>query len=150
MLGLSFLTANGPADAQTSSSSCFSCSGRCEGQICQNVCHPGVLQLLDDQCNPHHMLISSVPGPRGGWMGYADPPVCPAALSQLHASSLKVVGFVVRQLSRERGRAARPPQLPSCPRDGAHGLCWAPAGALETYTLFPWTPHCAYLHRLFV
>jgi len=112
------LTQNGPADPQPTSLSCFLCSGTHSCQIHQDVHHLGVLQCLDGQCNPHHTLISSVLVPRGGWVGYANPPVCPALLSQLHTSSLEVVGLEVRHPA-STGRAERGEDLwgPPCAHD---------------------------------
>lgn len=63
-------------------------------------------------------------------MGYTDPPDCPAALSQLHGSSLEVMGFEVRCPANtgqeERGEELWGP-LPShlTFRMGHMGLCCA-------------------------
>lgn len=46
-------------------------------------------------CIIHTIHWSLSPVPHGGWMGFTDPPDCPAVLSQLHANSLEVMGFEV-------------------------------------------------------
>lgn len=50
------------------------------------------------------------PGALCGWMGCANPPVCPAVLSQLHAGSLEVMGFEMRHPA-STGRAERGEEL---------------------------------------
>lgn len=86
-------------------------------------------------------------------MGHTEPPDCPAVLSQLHASSLEVMGFEVRCPASpgqvERGEELWGP-LPSHLkfRMGHMGCAGLPAP--ESFTVLPWTLHCEYFRQLFI
>lgn len=86
-------------------------------------------------------------------MGFTDPPDCPAVLSQLHASSLEVMGFEVSCPASpsqvERGEELWGPLSSHLTFRMGHMGC-AGLSALETFTLLPWTLHCEYFHQLFV